>query len=228
MYSTLCIYREDEYGFNISYTCLEACKAKEKVKERKKELWDLIKKKGFEYTPITHFYHVTRSHLKDTILQERRLKRSKINLYKESVDSPAHQTLKGVFFTCNLRDGRYPSISPFGTERVKIPIEDFFKKYNYQWYQLYFNSFNFTSTTNCCIELVMVSRKAPEYKFCRDHMVSLDFVSNDFLRLDFFNSEFSCCQMTSIIQLWLELIVVGDVPITDEYEWDTVDKFGTF
>ena len=157
------IYREDGDDFNISYTFSEAWQARKEVQKRKQELWELIQKHDYEYTPITHFYHVTRSYLKDTILQEHCLKRSKISLYRDSVNSPAHQKLKGVFFMCNLRDGDYPSMSPFGTERVKIPIGDFFMEGGFQ---LFFNSFNFTQRENCYAVLVMVRTNAPEYSFC--------------------------------------------------------------
>ena len=196
------------------------------VERRKQELWELIEQHGYEYTPITHFYHVTRSHLKDSILEEQYLKRSEISLYRDSINSPAHENLKGVFFTCNLRDGEYPEISPYGTKRVKIPIKDFFKKGEFK---LFFNSFHFTSVSNCCAVMVMVRKTALEYEFCHDFLVPLDLKSNKFLRLDFLRQRYSCCQLQySFIQLWLELIVVDDVPIKYEYEWDTVKKIGNF
>ena len=219
------IYRKDEDDFNIPYTLSEAWKKQVEVEERKEKLWDLIEKYEYEYTPITHFYHATRGHLKDTILEEHRLKRSTVSLYMDSVNSPAHQKLKGVFFTCNLRDGGYPSISPYGTKRVKIPINDFFTEGQFQ---LFFNSFNPTSRDNYCVVMVLVRRNAPEYRFCRDHLAPLDLESNEFLRLDFLHSRYRCCQPTFGIKLWLELIVVGDVPIKDDYEWDTVMKYGNF
>ena len=220
------LYREDDDDFDVSYTFSEAWKARQEVEKRKQELWKMIEQHGYEYTPITHFYHVTRSHLKDTILENHCLKKSKISLYRDSVNSPAHQNLKGVFFMCNLRNGEYPEISPFGTERVKIPIEDFFEEGEFQ---LFFNSFNFTSQSNCYTVMVMVRKTAPEYEFCNDHLVPLDFEANEFVQLDFLFSTYSCCQLKySSIQLWLELIVVDDVPIKDEYEWDTVQKYGSF
>ena len=215
---------EDE--FDIPYAYFEARKEKKEVAKRKEELWSLIEKHGYEYTPITHFYHATRGHLKDTILEEHCLKRSTVSLYMDSVHSPAHQKLKGVFFTCNLRDGVYPSISPYGTERVKIPIDDFFTEGQFQ---LFFNSFNPTSRDNYCVVMVLVRTNAPEYYFCCDHLVPLPLQSNEFLRLDSFRSTYSCCQVKySMIKLWLELIVVSDVPVKDDYEWDTFRKYGSF
>ena len=216
------MYRDD---FDISYTLSDARREKRKVEERKAKLWELIREDGYEYGPITHFYHVTSSMTKDTILEGKHLKRKQVSLYQESVDSPAHKKLKGVFFMCSLRNGNYPTISPFGTQRVKIPIRDFFVKGGFE---LFFNSFNFTRRNNCYAVMVMVRRRAPEYNFCRDHLVPLDFKRNEFLRLDLQHNTYSCCQTKGDMKLWLELIVVDDVPIEDEYEWDTVSKFGKF
>ena len=220
------VYREDEDDFDISYTYSEARREQKEVLKRKEELWSLIQEHGYEYTPITHFYHVTRSNLKGAILNDSCLKRRRISLYRDSVNSPSHQKLKGVFFTCNLQEGVFPSKSPYGTKRVKIPIEDFSTEGEFQ---LFFNSFNFTTRDNCCVVMVMVREDAPEYDFCHDHLAPLHLASNKFLRLDFHHSRYSCCQPTSgLIKLWLELIVVDDVTIMGDYEWDTVKKYGNF
>ena len=54
-------------------------------------------------------------------------------------------------------------------------------------------------------------------------MIKLDMTANRLIHLDLQRKEFAYSDPCDF-KLWLELFVVGDVPLTDEHTWETIKK----
>ena len=141
-----------------------------------------------------------------------------------SNQSPIHGKLSGVFFGCNLRRMGFglPDTSPFGTERIKIPITEFASSEIH----LFYNSHHNTKTTVYYVILVLIKESDPKYQYCKDHMIELDMESNHILRLDFQQNKFEYCHPIGF-SLWLEVFVMGDIPLAGiSHSWDKVTDTG--
>ena len=179
-----------------------------------------------EYKPITYFYHVTKRSTKASITLTNELRGSMAKMTKApSNQSPIHYKLSGVFFGCNLDRRSYyslPDRSPFGTERIKIPITEFASSKIH----LFYNSHHKTQDTVYYVILVLVKESDPKYQYCKDHMIELDMETNPILRLDFQRNKFEYCHPIGF-SLWLEVFIVGNIPLGDiSHSWDNVTDTG--
>ena len=142
-----------------------------------------------------------------------------------SIQSPIHDRLSGVFFSCNLskKDSGLPRISPFGSERIKIPIT----RFAHSKFHLFYNSHHKTYKHGIYyVILVLVKESDPDYKFCKANMTELNMASNCLLRLDFRRRKFEYCEPTEFT-LWVEIFVLGDVSLTGtNHKWDNVIDIG--
>ena len=179
------------------------------------------------FSGITYFYHVTTSILaKQSIQRDCRLEANKAELRFESRGSPIDGYLKGIFFCCSLYEYRLPDKSPYGTERIKIPVGDFLHENT----RLFYNSKHTTNTSagnvNYAI-LVLVNKDHPDFQFCEDNLSPLDMRNNMFLRLNKENKMYECYPNRADFKFYITVFVVGDVELQkkEEQEWDTVEQF---
>ena len=177
---------------------------------------------GRVFTSISYFYHITKPEYKEQIIREKILRKSRASLLHESIYSPANRRLEGVFFGCNKVKGMLPFKSPYGTQRLLIPI----KKFGGKAYHLFFNSHHKVGKINYIV-LVLVNEDADDYQFCCEKLVELDIKKNSFLCLDFDKNSFTCCQ-TQPIPTWVELLVLEEVILEEQdgHLWDTVTDRG--
>ena len=178
------------------------------------------------YKPITYFYHVTKLLPKVNITLTDELCGSVVKMTRlPSSQSPIHGKLSSVFFGCNLDkrdDCSLPDTSPFGTERVKIPIT----KFASSKFHLFYNSHHKTQDTVYYVILVLIKESDPKYGYCKDRMIELDMESNRILQLDFQRNKFEYCHPIGF-RLWLEVFVVGNIPLGDiSHSWDNVTDTG--
>ena len=177
---------------------------------------------GRVFTSISYFYHITKPVNKERIVQDKILRKSRASLLHESVYSPANRRLEGVFFGCNKVKRMLPFKSPYGTQRLLIPI----KKFGGKAYHLFFNSHHKVGKINYIV-LVLVNEDADDYQFCCEKLIELDIKENSFLCLDFDKNSFTCCQ-TQPIPTWVELLVLEEVVLEEQdgHLWDTVTDRG--
>ena len=177
------------------------------------------------YKPITYFYHVTKLLPKVSITLTNELRGSEAKMTRPpSNQSPIHRKLSGIFFGCNLDKRGYslPDRSPFGTERIKIPITEF----SSSRIHLFYNSHHKTQNTVYYVILVLIKESDPKYQYCKDRMIELDMESNRILRLDFQRNKFEYCHPFGF-SLWLEVFVVGNIQLGDiSHSWDKVTDTG--
>ena len=90
-----------------------------------------------EPIPINVFYHVTNATAKENIKRDGILKASVSSQPNRRTASPIDKMkIAAVHFRLNLKNEKLPTTSPFGTERVCIPISHFSE------YELFFNHYN--------------------------------------------------------------------------------------
>ena len=162
---------------------------------------------------------------KMSIIQTNELRGSMAKMTRPpSNRSPIHHKLSGIFFGCNLSKYGYslPDSSPFGTERIKIPITEFANSKIH----LFYNSHHSTQTTVYYVILVLIKESDSKYQYCKDHMIELDMKANPILRLDFEREKFEYCHPIGF-SLWVEVFVVGNVPLANvSHSWDKVADTG--
>ena len=179
---------------------------------------------------ITVFYHVTTVAGKKEIVQDKKLKAAVAHPLPGKPESPIDKMkIKGVYFTLNLdKDSNtLPTTSPYGTERVRIPISKFSR------YELFFNSYHHTfkfkyGTLIYYVILVMVKPSHSDYDKIAKVLKKLDMTNNDILLLnspyryyDYYKKE-----GRKSFNVYFEVFVVGDVPVGTDAVWDKVKYTG--
>ena len=176
------------------------------------------------FDPIQYFFHVTDGTSRISIERDGYL-RSVANLKFGSEGTPIHGRLKGVFFCCTLFNGQLPTQSPYGTERIRIPVEHFLSGNPH----LFYNSYHVTGGNPVPVHyviLVLVKESDPDFSFCRENLVELPMDNNSFLIIDRSGQRYGCfsnqtCYTT--FKLYVEVFVVGDVRLP---LWDRVINTG--
>lgn len=158
-------------------------------------------------------------------MKSKKLRGSIANLTRPpSSKSPIHNKLSGVFFSCRLskRDPSLPDSSPYGKERIKLPIAECVDSHTH----LFYNSHHYSKDRVCYANLVLVSKNDTEYAFCQANLIKLEMTANQLLKLDFQQNEFKYCD-PSEFSLWVDVFMVGDMSLTDtNHDWDTVIDTG--
>ena len=177
------------------------------------------------FDSIQYFFHDTVH--RTSIEGDRCLKRSMANLRFGSEGSPIHGRLEGVFFCCTLFRGQLPDRSPYGTERICIPVEHFLSGNP----RLFYNSShkvpgNPVPVHYVVLVLVKENESDPEFLFCKENLVELPMDNNSFLRLDRSGQIYECFSNQTCFdrfKLYVEVFVVGDVKLPF---WDPVIDTG--
>ena len=198
-----------------------------------KKYTELVKKFK-EYCPvprcrnITVFYHVTTVAVKKEIVQGKRLKAAVAHPLPRKPISPIDEMkIKGVYFTLNLDkdSNKLPTTSPYGTERVSIPIS------NFSGYELFFNSYHHNFVFGNLVYyviLVMVKPSHSDYDKIAKVLKKFNPSNNDILLL---NSPYRYYDYYKLkdgksFNAYFEVFVVGDVPVGSDAVWDTVKDTG--
>lgn len=207
--------------------------AKAEVKQRKEELERIIDKKikDVKFDRIKEFFHVTTIRNKSKIVEDDLLRGNEANLKYQSRGSPIDGELDGVFFCCTLFDEDLPTRSPYGSRRIRIPVEHFLRGNPC----LYFNSYHVTDGRNGPVHyvtLVLVDRNDPDFSFCNKNLVRLNQRQNPFLRLRKERSGYTLFRCFSNqecrrrFKLYVDVFVVGNVELPESAIWDRVKYKG--
>ena len=197
------------------------------LKELKNRM-DGIEKK---FDPIQYFFHVT-AH-RNSIEKDGYLKRSIANLRFGSEGSPIDGRLEGVFFCCTLFKEDLPTLSPYGTERICIPVEHFLSGNP----RLFYNSYHVVPGNPVnpvpvhYVVLVLVKESDFEFSFCKENLVELPIDNNSFLMIDrsgqrYMYGCFSNQTCYHKFRLYVEVFVVGKVELPESVFWDKVTYSG--
>ncbi len=127
------------------------------------------------------FYHVTTPEKKMGINSSNALQpfpKKKDGVAKSRID----ETIKGVFFGVNLYRGDLPTISPHGSERVRLPIA---RVVNQMEDPVLFYASNHSLKNNRYIILVLADRGSVEYYELKERQLpELKGDDNPFLKLN--------------------------------------------
>ena len=178
-----------------------------------------------QFDPIQYFFHVTNMANRISIEGNGGLKKRMANLRFGSAGTPIHGNLEGVFFCCTLFNGGLPDRSPYGTERICIPVEHFLGGNP----RLFYNSYHVVPGNPVPVRyvvLVLVQESDPNFLFCMNNLVELDMNNNSFLRMNYFERRYECFSNQlcyNKFRLYVEVFVVGDVPLPQLPFWDRVN-----
>ena len=161
-------------------------------------------------------YHVTTEDEKK-IVKAKKLRKSVAHPLPGKSESPIDEMkIQGVYFTLNLAKSsdKLPKTSPYGTERVSIPIS------NFSGYELFFNSYYHNALYRNLIYyviLVLVKPSHSDYDKISKVLKKLDPSSNDIFP---FNSPYRYYDRYKLkdgksFNAYFEDFVVGNVPVGD-------------
>ena len=188
---------------------------------------------------ISVFYHVTDATVKENIIKDGKLKASVSGQPTRRTASPIDKMKIGaVHFRLNLekKNDKLPTTSPFGTERVCIPIS------NFSEYELFFNHYNRGNpTTNggnriYYVSLVLVKCSHIKYYDIKKALKKLDPQNNDFVYFDhekeiyYYRNYYTLYDLQHgerrrrSFYVYYEIAVIGDVPLDENAKWDKVKK----
>ena len=208
----------------------EAARNKSRCEQSIAMLRSIIINKGInvQFDPIQYFFHVTNMANRISIESNGGLKRSIANLRFGSEGSPIDGRLEGVFFCCTLFRGGLPDRSPYGTERICIPVEYFLNGNPHLFYNSYHevpgNPVNPVPVHY--VVLVLVKDDDPEFSFCEKNLEELPMNNNSFLIIDSLGKRYGCFSNQTCYQqfkLYVEVFVIGDVRLP---LWNQVIKTG--
>lgn len=178
---------------------------------------------------ITVFYHVTTDAAKQAIVQTGKLKAAVATPLKGKPKSPIDEMeIKGVYFTVNLdkNSDKLPPTSPYGTERVSIPIN------NFSEYELFFNSYhhNFVfGNVVVYIIVVLVKHSHRDYAKIAGVLKKLDETKNAILlpyNQPYYYYDYYKLEGGKSFNAYIEVFVVDDVPVGSDAVWDKVKDTG--
>ena len=169
---------------------------------------------------ISHVYHVTNPEQKERIIRE-----GKIECQLLQLKNQAAPCFSGIFIECNLSTSIdvLPEYSSHGSERLKFPIGAL----KGEGQHLFFHSFWDDNDGNRSVLMVLkrdIDNDVNPPGFFINFLHEVDMKKNPLIQLDFACNTFRCMQFYDCHghPIWLELLVVGDVPITSEQEWHHV------
>ena len=206
------------------------------VNKRHATLLGILENRLSSHRVIEVFYHVTDVTAKEKIQRQGKLVANVSHQPTSKTASPIDKLeIKGVHFRLNLHRNRdcLPIDSPFGTERVSIPIS------NLSEYELFFNHYNRCNPKTSgghevyYISLVLVKPSDDDYDDIKKVLKKLDPKENDFVYFDHKNRTYRYYDFYKLNELqpgkkrrrafnvYYEIAVIGDVlfPV-----WDSVTK----
>ncbi|XP_021338908.1 uncharacterized protein LOC110440262 [Mizuhopecten yessoensis] len=167
---------------------------------------------------VQKFYHVTLPFFKTKITNGHKLIPQIHNPSQEwmwLLDSKYKNKIpKLVWFCATLYNGDLPNISPYGKERVRLPIDKLLRQLGGK--VNVYRGKDAQVNTNKYIRLMLV--KEGDYFDCLEHMEKLNFEDNDLLKF-ISDSEFEVAKRPN----WVEIACPYEVDVT-EGEWDTLNK----
>ena len=194
------------------------------------EALDRLMSSTKEHKPIGVFYHVTKREYKAKIESDGLLKGCKAKLPRSITTGSSRDShlfrddspLKGVFFCCSLFRGSLPNRSPYGEDRISIPVRSFLHHDPH----LFYNSWHSITTVHY-ITLVLVDKcdYPQQFEYCSKHLKELTMESNDILRINRSKNECTCYHSNDFrkFKAYIEIVVVGDVRLP---KWDEVGFTG--
>ena len=207
-----------------------------KVNKRHATLLGILENCPSSHRVIREFYHVTNATAKEKIQKQGKLVATVSHQPTNRTASPIDKLeIKGVHFRLNLHknDDCLPTDSPFGTERVRIPISYFSE------YELFFNHCNRCNPRTSgghevyFVSLVLVKPSDDDYDDIKKVLKKLDPKENDFVYFDHKNGTYGYYDYYKLNELqpgdqrcrafnvYYEIAVIDDVlfPV-----WDSVTK----
>lgn len=130
--------------------------------------------------------------------------------------------VKGVWFSSTLFRGELPTMSPYGTERIKIQIAELCNNLE-NWLLFYECAYRYEGRSIQYIRLVLADRSKDtnedSIQWCEDNLAQLNITDNPF----FFSENrrtARCLANKPKPYTYIEVLIVGDIEVLDSYTWD--------
>ncbi|XP_069135765.1 uncharacterized protein [Argopecten irradians] len=173
--------------------------------------------------PFKFFTHCTSMENKESIVKMGYLKKSKTpNIWQEPLAEPDAPT--GVWFAVTLWNGNLPTISPYGTERVLVPIQRIHEHIHSSLDPVLYLEAKINNPGKSTIYIRLILLKGDDQEninWCIQHnLQKLDLDNNPWLRIDG-DGQWKTWQNISPPTHWVFVFVADDVNIQG-CEWDSV------
>ena len=194
---------------------------KKEVKRQLKKLKDNeLLKRGNEM--VEYLYHCTTQANKVKIQDEVVLTANRVTAPGIILETGP---VKGVWFSPTLFQGKLPTLSPYGTERIKIPIAELCEHLE-NWLLFYECAYGYEGRSIQYIRLVLADESKDTNKgsiqWCRDNLKKLNITDNPFFKINTFENETTACCLANkpAPNTFIEVLIVGDIEVLDSYTWD--------
>ena len=168
---------------------------------------------------VEYLYHCTTEVNRDKIKVEGVLTANRVTAPGMILETGP---VKGVWFSPTLFQGRLPTMSPYGTERIKIPIADLCEHLE-DWLLFYECAYRYEGRCIQYIRLVLADRSKDtnegSIQWCRDNLAQLNIANNP---LFFFENDMTarCLANKPEPYTFIEVLIVGDIEVLVSYTWD--------
>ena len=192
---------------------------KRKVQKLYKELVPIAKQRKTE--KITHLYHCTSAETKQKIQREGILRGGPTREPQES-SLARNQDMNGVWFLASLYRGEPHTRSPYGPERIKIPVSMVMTSKTKKKCQLFFEStYMFKRNDNAqYIRMILANEDSRSLQWCMENLQEVDIAKNPLLcwmtdsdHMEVISSE------GEEVRMYMEVLLLGDLELP---QWDTV------
>ncbi|XP_061166757.1 phytanoyl-CoA hydroxylase-interacting protein-like [Saccostrea echinata] len=209
------------------------------------KVWEKLLKiqEFYEMDTVSHFFHCTSKSCKNEILHSRML-RGEITESPELAPLAANTNLKGVWFVLALEERELPKISPYGTQRIRIPASVMMnymvntsldddddnndpsrtKSDNEDNLFLFFeSSYTYNGKTQY-VRLLLVRSTDPNLHWCKQNLHEVNLYDNPFFQ---WSDDKLLSSKNHGTNLWVEILVVRDIvldKLTENPVWDVVKK----
>ena len=182
--------------------------------------WSQIKMLGMgrRNESISQLFHVTSDQNKLQIQEDGMLKaRVMAGIAGQSDDyyseAPlAKSNIKGVWFMASLFQGRLPDQSPYGDQRVKIPLRKLCSDVD-DWKLFFESAYYFETKKPQYIRLVLVkSNDTDSIKWLAENTKQLDIKTNNVFKIDTAGASIMANQPEPYV--YIEVLVVGDIDLS--------------
>lgn len=175
---------------------------------------------------ITLLFHATSERKKTSIMKGKTLKG---NSTAAPHGSPLAENsdINGVWFSGMLFQGKLPTISPFGTERIKIPITALIETEKVDKWQLFFESTYYYKDDVQYVRLVLGNKDdsstSESLQWCEKNLHEISLTDNPLLCWDDGYMEVITYEPDHV-SVYVEVLVLGDLDLDklDEIKWDRV------
>lgn len=193
------------------------------VEKQYKELVLTVKHRKTER--ITHLCHCTSKETKQKI-QEEGIVRGHPSIKLKGGPLARNGNVKGVWFLASLYRGELHTRSPYGSERIKIPVSMVMTSKTKKKCQLFFEStYMFERNPKAqYVRMILANKDSSSLKWCMESLHEVDITKNPLLC---WNNDDNHIEVVSSdgdseeVRIYMEVLLLGDLELP---QWDTVEN----